>query len=194
MLGKHNLWSILKHSKMPTSSEEFSTPEGIIRGWGTTVGNGIEGWAPGAIFQDTDAGDEQGLYINTGTSTTAVWVAVQSLMVTNSLLAPVSKAANYTVLAADTGKTFTSGAADVVFTLPATAVALTFTFVAITLSATTGLSVSPAAVDNINSGTDNKDLINTAATDVLGDSVTVIGNGTTGWVTKHMHGIWAAEA
>ena len=102
--------------------------------------------------------------------------------------------ANLTLTAADSGTVFIADAADLVFTLPSTAAGLEYTFCCAAVSAGTGLSVSPAAADNINEGTDNKDLINSGATDVLGDSVTIIGNGTTGWFTTGKVGTWAAES
>lgn len=43
---------------------------GYMRGWGTTVGNGAEGWAPGAFFTEVDTG---AVYVNAGTGTTALW-------------------------------------------------------------------------------------------------------------------------
>jgi hypothetical protein len=49
---------------------------GRIFGWGTTVGNGIEGWAPGAFFIDTDASAGANQWRNDGTKTTASWTAV----------------------------------------------------------------------------------------------------------------------
>lgn len=104
------------------------------------------------------------------------------------------KTANYTVTEGDSGSVFIANAADLVFTLPATKAGLVYTFVNAAVSAGTGLSVSPAAADNINEGTDNKDLINSGATDVLGDSVTVVGDGSTGWFTASKIGTWAAEA
>jgi hypothetical protein len=104
------------------------------------------------------------------------------------------KVANYTVTAADTGSVFIANAADLVFTLPSTVVGLTYTFVNAALSGGTGLSISPAAADNINEGTDNKDLINSGATDVVGDSVTIVGDGDGGWFTIGKIGTWAAEA
>ncbi len=106
----------------------------------------------------------------------------------------VEKGANYTVLASESGTIFVVTAADVKFTLPATVKGLIYTFVVKTLSTTTGLQVDPVAADNINGGTDNKDLINTAATDAVGDSVTIIGDGDAGWLTMSKVGTWAAEA
>ena len=107
-----------------------------------------------------------------------------------------TKATNYTVTAADSGKTFLSAAVDLVFTLPSTAAGLEFTFVCHTVSTTTGLSISPAAADAIHyvTSVDNKDLINTAATDVEGDSVTLVGDGVDGWWVKAISGTWAKEA
>ena len=112
-----------------------------------------------------------------------------------SVVRPVAiKTANYTVLASESGTIFIANAADLVFTLPATAAGLVFTFINAAVSAATGLSVSPQAADNINEGVDNKDLINSGATDVLGDAVTVVGDGVTGWFTMGKIGTWAAES
>ena len=99
-----------------------------------------------------------------------------------------------TLTSADSGKIFRVNVADCVFNLPATEEELMFTFVIDTVSATTGCQLSPVAADNINGGTDDKDLINTAATDAKGDNVTLVGDGSEGWVTAGMHGIWAEEA
>lgn len=113
-----------------------------------------------------------------------------------------TKATNYTVLASESGATFIGSAADVVFTLPATAAGLVYRFVTGAVSAGTGLSVSPAAVDKIMgscdgvaiTSADNKDLINTGATDVLGDSITLMGDGVDGWYIIGSTGVWAREA
>jgi len=108
----------------------------------------------------------------------------------------VTKAAAYTVKASESGTMFISSAADVVFTLPSTAAGLTYTFVTKTVSASTGTSISPAAADAIHHTTsvDNKDLINTGATDVEGDSVTLVGDGDEGWWVDGIKGTWAKEA
>lgn len=112
--------------------------------------------------------------------------------------APVSIAVSGAVTAAQSGTVFTIDAADVVVTLPSTAAGLTYTFVVLTLSASTGFSLSPAAADAIYGApgvtvADNKDIINTAATDALGDTIQVVGNGTTGWVITNLRGTWARE-
>jgi len=99
-----------------------------------------------------------------------------------------------TLTAADSGNVYRINVADCVVNLPATEEGLEFKFVIDTVSATTGCSLSPVAADNINGGTDDKDLINTAATDVKGDNVTLYGDGDEGWLTVGMHGVWAAEA
>ena len=103
-----------------------------------------------------------------------------------------------TLTAADSGKTFYTTIADVVFNLPATAAGLSFTVVTGVASAGTGTALSPVAADLIEGAgvtpADNKDLINTGATDAVGDSVTVYGNGTTGWLAVVNKGTWAREA
>lgn len=106
----------------------------------------------------------------------------------------VEQGSNYTVLAADSGTVFLATATDVVFTLPATVKGLIYTFVTAAVSAGTGTSLSPNASDNINEGTDDKDLINTGTSDNVGDSVTLVADGTLGWYTISKIGTWAAES
>ena len=99
-----------------------------------------------------------------------------------------------TLTVEDSGKVFRVNVADCVFTLPSTEAGLVYHFCVDTLSATTGCSLSPAAADNIAGGVDNKDFINTAATDVKADQVSIVGDGSEGWLVISQHGIWAAEA
>jgi hypothetical protein len=109
-------------------------------------------------------------------------------------------AATQALTADQTGQKFV-GAVDAVFTLPAAAVALTgvsYEFECGAVSAGVGLSISPAAADHIRgnglTSTDDKDLINTGATDRLGDSVRVYCDGVDGWVIDSVIGTWAKEA
>jgi hypothetical protein len=109
-----------------------------------------------------------------------------------------SKGANYTVTREDSGKVFVSTAADLVFTLPATEKGLTYTFVTKVVSAGTGTSVSPQAADKIIAtgftSADDKDAVNTGATDTEGDSITLVGDGLDGWIEVGRRGIWARQA
>lgn len=110
----------------------------------------------------------------------------------------ITKAASFTVAASESGSTYLITAVDVKATLPATAAGLRYTFIVHTVSATTGLQIDPAAADAIMGGgltsVDNKDLINTAATDAEGDTVTVVGDGVDGWWITEIVGTWAKEA
>lgn len=110
----------------------------------------------------------------------------------------IEKAASWTVDAADSGSVFLIKAVDVKATLPSTVAGLAFTFIVHTISTTTGFQVDPAAADAIHGGgqasTDNKDLINTAATDAEGDMVTVVGDGADGWWITSIVGTWAEES
>lgn len=75
-MSVHNIQRELETASFTTSGRAINTPEGYVIGWGTTVGNGVEGWAPGAIFVHTDGADEDTiLYKNAGTNTTASFVA-----------------------------------------------------------------------------------------------------------------------
>jgi len=94
-------------------------------------------------------------------------------------------------------------------TLPSTAAGLVFTVrnggdnasgtpTGSGADATVAVNLSPAAVDLINgvlaTPVDNKDLINTKATAMVGDEVTVTGGDATGWNVTSINGVWAREA
>src|SRR5215211_6111173 len=104
--------------------------------------------------------------------------------------------ATRTLKASDSGTVFLIGAANLVITLPATAVGLVFQFVLLTagLSAGTGLSISPAAADNIYgnglTAVDNKDLILAGAGDRVGDLVVLCGDGVDGYYIDRLLGTW----
>ena len=108
-------------------------------------------------------------------------------------------AASQTLTAEQSGEKFV-GAVDAVFTLPSAATAgagCTYEFETGALSAGTGLSISPAAADHIRgnglTSVDNKDLINSGATDRLGDMVSIYSDGAD-WVIDAIIGTWAKEA
>lgn len=112
-----------------------------------------------------------------------------------SLAAPTQ-----TLTAAQSGQHFV-GVVDAVFTLPAAAAGtrgVRYSFSCGAASGGTGLAISPNASDNIRGATlgavDNKDLINTGATDVIGDTATIVCDGVDGWIIRSLSGIWAKEA
>lgn len=111
----------------------------------------------------------------------------------------VEKDAAYTVVInqGDSGKTFYVKSA-VTFTLPAIAIGNVFTFVNMADDGAAALTLSPNASDGITyvgSGTDGKDLINTAATHKKGDFVTIASlAGTDAWQVTNIRGIWAKGA
>lgn len=106
--------------------------------------------------------------------------------------------ANTTLTSEDHGKTIICNAADLVVTLPATAAGLRFKILTAVASASTGTSVSPAAADQIIgngfTAADDKDAINTGASDVVGDLLEVTGDGSAGWYITDIVGTWAREA
>lgn len=106
--------------------------------------------------------------------------------------------ADKTLTIHEANKTVIAAAVDLVITLPPTQKGLEFHFIVDTVSATTGLSISPAAADKFMghnlTEADDKDLINTAATDALGDSVSIVGDGVDGWHITRIVGTWAREA
>jgi len=114
----------------------------------------------------------------------------------------VRKTAAYTVVAnTESGKTFYIDSGAVTFTLPAIADGQVFTFVNMNPDGAAALTISPNANDGIQykgSKTDDKDLINTAATAKKGDYVKVAAielSATSGaWSVTDVSGVWAKEA
>jgi hypothetical protein len=111
-------------------------------------------------------------------------------------------AATQTLTALQSGQRFV-GAVDAVFTLPAASAAtkgVWYEFECGELSTGTGLSISPNAADAIGgnglSVTVDKDLINTGATDRLGDCVAIYCTGVAGataWRIMSIVGTFAKE-
>jgi hypothetical protein len=108
-------------------------------------------------------------------------------------------APSQTLTAAQSGQKFV-GVVDAVFTLPAAAAGtkgVWYEFECGALSVGTGLSISPAAADHIRgnglTSVDDKDLINSGATDRLGDRARIYCDGVDGWVIEEVVGTWAKE-
>ena len=109
-------------------------------------------------------------------------------------------AATQALTAAQSGQKFV-GAVDAVFTLPAAGAGtkgVWYEFECGAVSAGTGLSISPAAADHIRgnglTSVDDKDLINSGATDRLGDMARIYCDGVDGWVIEAVVGTWAKQA
>lgn len=102
------------------------------------------------------------------------------------------------VAATQSGTTFVC-AVDAVITLPAVSSSnkgCRFIFVCGAVSSGTGLSISPNAADNIYgqglTANDDKDLINSGATDRLGDLAEIVSDGTN-WLITRLVGTWAKQ-
>lgn len=109
--------------------------------------------------------------------------------------------ANKTLVAADSGKTFEFFSGNIVFTLPATAPGLVYTFSYQGPNAGGSLAISPVAADGIaaaGSAVVNKDLLITAANIKKGDFVTIVSGagatGVTAWHVTVQRGIITKEA
>lgn len=117
--------------------------------------------------------------------------------------------ANTTLTVEDSGKTFLVATDALTITLPSTGVGLEYTFMNSGADAANIITVSPAAADGISgtvtlaatvvalSGVIDKDLINTKASSISGDTATIVGSGNAGvtaWLLKGSTGIWASEA
>lgn len=119
-------------------------------------------------------------------------------------ITPAPQAQASQTLSADLTGSHIVGAVDAVFTLPSAALTPAgtwFEFECGAVSAGTGLSISPNAADAIGGNgltvTVDKDLINTGATDRLGDLVRIICSGVAGataWRIVNIIGTWAKEA
>jgi len=110
----------------------------------------------------------------------------------------ITKTDDYTCLVTDSGAVFAIATDAKVFTLPSTAKGLKYTFVNTGAAGAALLSISPAAADQIAAPSlapvDNKDLLNTKATADKGDRVTIVGDGSAGWIVTDIQGVWAMEA
>lgn len=111
----------------------------------------------------------------------------------------VTKTASFTCAASDHGTLFlltpTHASISIIATLPLTQKGLTLSFMnQLNVTAGVGHAISPNAANKINGGTVDKDLINSQATDAVGDTVTIIGDGDVGWFAVSRFGTWAAEA
>ena len=119
---------------------------------------------------------------------------------------PVTLTDNYTLTAADNGKTFLIGTDAKTITLPATIADFEVTVINIGAAGHNIVTIAPVAADGIAGtitlaativtrvGTVNTALVNTKTTSTLGDSVRLKGTGTTGttaWIIVSSTGIWA---
>ena len=117
--------------------------------------------------------------------------------------------ADKTLTVEDSGKTFMVATDALTITLPSTIAGLEYTFMNSGGDGNNIVTVSPAAADGISgtvtlassvvalSGVVDKDLINTKATSISGDTATIVGTGIAGteaWLLKGSTGIWASEA
>lgn len=108
---------------------------------------------------------------------------------------------NKTLVAADTGKTFIVASGTSIFSLPATAVGLVYTFQFTGNDGDGQIQVSPVAADGIaavGSAVVDKDLILASATIKRGDYVTIASGvgatGVTAWHVTQQRGIITKEA
>lgn len=106
--------------------------------------------------------------------------------------------ADKTATLADSGKLLNAIADGVTITLPATDVGVCITVRnGSSKIGTMAVNISPNASDKImgcaNSGTDDKDLINTKSTARPGDYVELVADGSDGWFVRTMVGTWEWE-
>lgn len=117
--------------------------------------------------------------------------------------------ADKTLTVEDSGRTFMVATDALTITLPDTIKGLEYTFMNSGADGNNIITVSPAALDGVSgtvtlaatvvslSGVVDKDLINTKASSISGDTSTIVGTGIAGteaWLLKSSTGIWASEA
>ena len=113
----------------------------------------------------------------------------------------VLTAGNATLVAGDSGKAYEVKSGTSIFTLPATAVGLVYTFFYTGVDAGGQIQVSPVAADGIaavGSATVNKDLILASATIKKGDFIKIVSGygatGVTAWHLTDSRGVLTKEA
>lgn len=100
-----------------------------------------------------------------------------------------------TLDATDSGTVFvcTASSGTQTFTLPATVSGLRYTFIC--GHADGEINISPNAADKITGkgfeGSDDGDIKNTAASNAVGDTCTLVGDGADGWIATVVTGTWA---
>lgn len=111
-----------------------------------------------------------------------------------------------TLVVADSGKVYLMATDAKTFTLPATVKDLRYTFINTGADGAVGITISPNASDKIMgslsnggqkiimSGTDDKDIVNTKATALKGDYLTLVGDGADGWYIERGNGVWTEES
>ena len=107
------------------------------------------------------------------------------------------------LVAADSGKVFLIATDSLVITLPATVEGLRYTFVNTGADGNNIITISPNASDGIfgtitlaasvvqKDGTADTDVVLTKGTALLGDSITLVGDGDQGYAIVASTGIWA---
>lgn len=172
----------------------------------TSAGSGVT--IDGVLLKDGGAvfADAATIEIDTVNEATAdAGVTIDGLLVKDATLQAwkrnvIAKSADFNVAAAESGCVYEIGAADKVATLPATAPGLHYRFVvtAAALSAGTGFSVSPAAVDKLMgngfTSADNKDAILAGSGDREGDMIEVTADDAgLGWYITAVIDTWTRE-
>jgi hypothetical protein len=116
----------------------------------------------------------------------------------------VTKTDDYTITTADCGTVLIMSTDTKTFTMPAVAagnLGCEITFINNAADGGAIINISPNASDWIAgqcsavifAATDDKDMQNTKATHDIGDTVTIISNGSTGWNIVACNGVWAQE-
>ena len=106
----------------------------------------------------------------------------------------INATASFTVTPADSGAVIAADStSSVVVQLPATQKGLTYTLTVKQLTGTGGHAFSPVAADKIiyASKADDADIVCSAASDAVGNCITIVGDGVDGWLVTSVFGTWA---
>lgn len=193
--------------------QTFNTTLQNVRRHGGTLGSGLydvslSGSAADPRLSIINCGGITDLHINANSKRIAIYDS-SDVVLTNGSLAkhygpsgtrhPVrSITSNLSVAANDSGATYvtTAGSGTITYTLPATQAGIEYTFLC--GDAGSEIALSPNAADRIMgkgiTAADDKDYINTNATNAVGDLVTIRGDGADGWWVVNERGTWAREA
>lgn len=187
-MSQHRLANDLNLAHLPASGSAFYVPtaSGRLFGWGTTVPSATAGYAPGAVFIDTDSNV---VYLNTGTATSCTFTALLPLtggtMTGTIVSAGVQQ--KYTTVASATNVTITTamlnGIVEVTGTtasnlnLPAVASCPAGTWITFIKNGASGaLTIEPNSSETLDGAS------NDATMDADNDTITIVSSGTE-WFT-----------
>lgn len=188
-MSQHRLANDLYLAHMPASGAAFYVPtaSGRLLGYGVTVPSAVTGWAPGAIFIDTDS---NAVYMNTGTAASCTFTALLPLTggTMTGTLVSAGVRQKYTIVESATNVTITAamlnGFVEVTGTtasnlnLPAVSAAPAGTWITFIKNGASGaLTIEPDASETVHGAANNNTM------DADNDTITIVSSGTEWFIT-----------